>query len=206
MRIHPTATGAGDLPAAQQHVARDRRGLLAALMVIDTECRDCPTAAAQPSYVREELIRPLATDVGLRGAAESQAQETASDAAWFLLCVPHRRSPGVAVGRHPASGPVGVAQHGSRCPFGARPCRAWAHDAEERAGTCVRSGSLNALPKLGREPRQQVSSGRFTMCTRTSTTAARGPRAQVAVVPQRVPQREPVRECSLESGRHLGQP
>ena len=49
MRIHTTATGAGDLPAAQQHVARDRRGPLAALMVIDTETRACRTVTARPS-------------------------------------------------------------------------------------------------------------------------------------------------------------
>lgn len=56
MRIHATATGAGDLPAAQQHGARDRRGPLAALMVIDTETRDCRTEAARPSYVHKQRV------------------------------------------------------------------------------------------------------------------------------------------------------
>ncbi|NMM25347.1 MAG: hypothetical protein HHJ11_18060 [Phycicoccus sp.] len=49
MRIHATATGAGDLQAAQQHVARDRHGPPAALMVIDTETRACRTVTARPS-------------------------------------------------------------------------------------------------------------------------------------------------------------
>jgi hypothetical protein len=152
MRSHSTATRPGTPRAARQPITRDRQGLLDALAVIDAEGWDGPTAAALLFYVREQLIRPLAIDVGLRGAAESQAEATAWGAVWLQLCDPRLRS---------TASPWGVVWQTARRAllgeilagrWGADPRRAWEYDADERAGTCRRPVSLETLVELRCEP------------------------------------------------------
>jgi hypothetical protein len=64
MRSHSTATRTGTPPAAHQHLARDRHSSIDALSVIAGIGRDCPTATAPLSNIREEVTRPLALDIG----------------------------------------------------------------------------------------------------------------------------------------------
>lgn len=72
-------------------IARDRDSLLAALGVIDNEGWDGETATALLTFVREEIARPLAVDVGLRGLAASQAEASAWQAAWIAMTKPSIR-------------------------------------------------------------------------------------------------------------------
>src|SRR5665648_833472 len=92
MRDQPTTTVPRVLPVAPQPIARDPRGLLDALAVIDGEGWDGEAATALLTYIRCELIRPLTIDVGLRGGAASEAEATAWEAVWLKLCDPDLRS------------------------------------------------------------------------------------------------------------------
>lgn len=75
-------------------ITRDRDGLLAALGAIDDEGWDGPTATRLLTFVRQEIARPLAIDVGLRGLAASQAESSAWQAAWIAMCKPELRRAG----------------------------------------------------------------------------------------------------------------
>ncbi|NTW41187.1 MAG: hypothetical protein HGA44_15165 [Cellulomonadaceae bacterium] len=72
-------------------IRRDRDGLLAALAAIDDEGWEGPTATQLLTFVRLEIARPLAIDVGLRGAAASQAEASAWQAAWIAMTKPELR-------------------------------------------------------------------------------------------------------------------
>jgi hypothetical protein len=152
MRNHSTATTFTALPAAPPPITRDRRGLLDALAIIDEEGWECATAAALLSHIREDLIRPLAADVGLRGAVASQAEATAWETVWLLLCDPHLRS---------ARSPWGVVWQTARrallseilaTRWGTDSRRAWEREATARAGAWRRPVSLDVLMELACEP------------------------------------------------------
>src|SRR5665647_144698 len=74
MRNQPTTTRTGVVLVARQPIARDQRGLLHALAVIDVEGWDGETATSLLTYIRCELIRPLTIDIGLRGGAASASE------------------------------------------------------------------------------------------------------------------------------------
>jgi hypothetical protein len=87
-------------------ITRDRQGLLDALTVIDSEGWEGTTATTLLEYVRTEIVRPLAIDVGLRGAAASQAEATGWENG---LGEPDEAVPAdrrLAVGRDLAGGPT----------------------------------------------------------------------------------------------------
>ena len=149
MRNH--MAGTDTLPVTCARMTRDRRGLLDALAVIDTDGWDCATATCLLTYIRDELIRPLTIDVGLRGAAASQAEATAWEAVWLLLRdhqVRSARSPWGVVWQTARRALLGEIL-ASRWGTGSR--RAWERDAEERAGLCARPVSLDPLLEPGRE-------------------------------------------------------
>lgn len=82
--------------AEQFIVRRDRASLLAALGLIDRQGWDGPVATTLLSFVRDDLVRPLVVDVGLRGGAAAQAEATGWATAWEVLTDPklrHARSP-----------------------------------------------------------------------------------------------------------------
>src|SRR5665648_32806 len=168
MRNQPTTTRTGVVLVARQPIARDQRGLLHALAVIDVEGWDGETATSLLTYIRHELVRPLTIDVGLRGGAASQAEATAWEAVWLKLCDPDLR---------PVKSPWGVIwQTARRAVLGeilaARWAtdwrRAWEHDAEERAGRSVRPISLEPLLRDGVEPAPLHSTPACTPPTRVS--------------------------------------
>jgi hypothetical protein len=130
-------------------VERTKDGLLTMLDAVDVEGWDGPAATALLTYVRTDLVRPLTIDVGLRGAAASQAEATAWEAVWLVLCDPHLRS---------ARSPWGVIWQTARrallgevlaARWGTSWRRAWEHDAAERAGAEHRPVSLEALTEAG---------------------------------------------------------
>src|SRR5665648_300892 len=141
-----------ELSADPPQIDRTRAGLLAALEVVDIEGWDGPTATALLTYIRDDLVRPLTIDVGLRGAAASQAEATAWGAVWLQLCDPHLRSSKSPWGviwqtaRRALLGEVLAARWGT----GWR--RAWEHDTEERVGRDARPISIDPLLRDGCEP------------------------------------------------------
>jgi hypothetical protein len=64
MKNHTTATRVGTPLTPTPRIVRDRQGLLDALAVIDSEGWEGPTATALLEYVRTEIVRPLAIDLG----------------------------------------------------------------------------------------------------------------------------------------------
>src|SRR5665647_2537238 len=141
MRNQPTTTRTGVVLVARQPIARDQRGLLHALAVIDVEGWDGETATSLLTYIRHELVRPLTIDIGLRGGAASEAEQTA---------------------RRAVLGEILAARWGTDWR------RAWEHDAEERAGRSVRPISLEPLLRDGVEPAPLHSTPACTPPTRVS--------------------------------------
>ncbi len=130
-------------------VERTKAGLLALLDAVDVEGWNGHTATALLNYVRTDLIRPLAIDVGLRGAAASQAEATAWEAVWLQLCAPSLRS---------AKSPWGVIWQTARrallgeilaARWGTNWRRAWEQDANERQGCDHRPLSIECLAAVG---------------------------------------------------------
>ena len=80
----------------QVTIRRDRTSLLAALALIDRDGWDGVVATALLSFVRDDLVRPLVLDIGLRGGAANQAEATGWATAWEVLADPalrHAQSP-----------------------------------------------------------------------------------------------------------------
>ncbi len=130
-------------------VLRTTAGLLTLLDAVDGEGWNGPAATALLTYLRTDLIRPLVIDVGLRGAAASQAEATAWEAVWLQLCAPSLRS---------AKSPWGVIWRTARrallgeilaARWGTNWRRAWEQDAAERDGTNRRPLSLEAFASAG---------------------------------------------------------
>lgn len=137
---------------APTEIRRDRTGLLDHLDAVDAEGWEGPTATALLTYLRTHVIRPLAVDVGLRGACASQAEATAWEAVWLQLLEPSLRS---------AHSPWGVLWQTARRAmlgeiladrWGVSARRAWELDAAERAGEIRRPVSLEPLLTTGWEP------------------------------------------------------
>lgn len=74
--------------------ARDRDTLLQLLDIIDTDGWGDPAGSRPPGYVRHTVVRPLVTNLGLRGAAASQAEASGWQEVWATLTPPARRSAG----------------------------------------------------------------------------------------------------------------
>ncbi|GGC14407.1 hypothetical protein [Cellulomonas carbonis] len=155
-RTRTTALVRATAPA---EIRRDRDGLLGHLAVIDVEGWDGPSATALLTYLRTHVIRPLAVDVGLRGACAAHAEATAWEAVWLQLLEPSLRS---------AHSPWGVLWQTARRAmlgeiladrWGVSPRRAWELDAAERAGGVRRPLSLEPLLTNGWEPPAEDSAG-----------------------------------------------
>lgn len=69
-------------------ITRDHASLLGALERIDFEGWEGPSATELLTFVRVQIARPLAIDVGLRGLAASQAEASAWQAAWVAMTKP----------------------------------------------------------------------------------------------------------------------
>ena len=102
---HQTATTDRASADAPLRVRRDRAGLLTLLRVIDDEGWESPTATELLTYVRTEMVRPLTIDLGLRGAAASQAEASAWETVWLTMTKQSLRS---------ASSPWGVLWQAAR--------------------------------------------------------------------------------------------
>lgn len=72
-------------------MARDNGTLLVALRMVDVQGWDGPVATTLLRFVREQICRPLAVSVGLRGAAAAQAEASAWQAAWLAMTKPSLR-------------------------------------------------------------------------------------------------------------------
>lgn len=82
-----------ELRTIRAHVTlRDHQRLREALADVDQEGWSGNTATALLSFVRVDLVRPLVIDLGLRGAAASQAEATGWGVAWEALREPGLRS------------------------------------------------------------------------------------------------------------------
>lgn len=160
---------------ARTEIRRDRTGLLNHLDAVDAEGWEGPTATALLTYLRTHVIRPLAVDIGLRGACASHAEATAWEAVWLQLLEPSLRS---------AHSPWGVLWQTARRAmlgeiladrWGVSPRRAWELDAAERAGGIRRPLSLEPLLTNGWEPPAEASAGMhdspLTMAVRLAAQA-----------------------------------
>jgi hypothetical protein len=152
MKNDTMTTEAGAPATPTPRITRDRQGLLDVLRVIDSEGWEGPTATAFLEYVRTEIVRPLAIDAGLRGAAASQAEATGWETVWVSLTKPSLRT---------AASPWGVIwQAARRAVLGEIVAATYA--TEERRGrslaAAARNGelspptSLDALAATGWEP------------------------------------------------------
>jgi hypothetical protein len=152
MNNHTTTTRAGALPTAPPRITRDRPGLLDALAAIDIEGWEGHTATALLHYVRTEIVRPLAINAGLRGAAASQAEATGWETAWVTLTKPSLRT---------AASPWGVLWQAARravlgeivaAKYATEERRGRSLDAAARSGQGGPLVSLDALASTGWEP------------------------------------------------------
>ena len=126
-------------------VERDRGRLLEALTRIDREGWNGPTGSALLHELRTTMVRPLAIDVGLRGAMASQAEASGWEAVWIALCNPNLRT---------ARSPWGVLWQAARraviteiltCRFATNERRAWELALVARGGAVRIPLSLDAL-------------------------------------------------------------
>lgn len=133
-------------------ITRDRQGLLDALAAVDAEGWNSPVGTALLQYVRTQLVRPLAIDLGVRGAAASQAEATAWEAVWVAMTKPSLRSAGSPwgvlwqVARRAVLGEVVAAQ------FATNERRARTLAAAVRAGELSPPIALEVVVADGHEP------------------------------------------------------
>jgi hypothetical protein len=152
MKNHTMTTEAGAPATPTPRITRDRQGLLDVLTVIDSEGWEGPAATALLKYVRTEMVRPLATDAGLRGAAASQAEATGWETVWVSLTKPSLRTAASPWGalwqaaRRAVLGEIVAATHATEERRG----RSLA--AAARDGQVVPPTSLDALAATGWEP------------------------------------------------------
>lgn len=135
-----------------QRLERNQHALLELLARIDTEGWDGPTATELLQYLRTTMVRPLTIDVGLRGAAASQAESTGWAAVWVALKQPSLRT---------ARSPWGVLWRAARCAvleeivssqFACDSRRGWDLTSRSRAGLMLAPVSLEKLLEVGWEP------------------------------------------------------
>src|SRR5665647_1032955 len=133
-------------------ITRTRQSLLNALETIDSEGWDGPTGTTLLQSLRTEMVRPLAIDSGLRGAAASQAEATAWEAVWLAMPKPSLRTTGSPwgvlwqVARRAVLGEIVAAQ------FSTADRRAWELAVAARHGKVVVPISLDALAAASWEP------------------------------------------------------
>jgi hypothetical protein len=146
------ATETGAPADSPPRINRDRQGLLDVLTVIDSEGWEGPAATALLEYVRTEMVRPLAIDAGLRGAAASQAEATGWETVWVSLTKPSLRT---------AASPWGVLWQAARravlgeivaATYATEERRGRSLAAAARDGQVVPPTSLDALAATGWEP------------------------------------------------------
>ena len=139
--------------APQFIVRRDRASLLAALEIIDRDGWDGAVATSLLCFVRDDLVRPVVLDVGLRGAAAEQAEATGWAAAWELLADPKLRDARSPWGIVWKAVQRSVRNEQVAGTYGVPPRKAWhlarAADARTRTRPLV---SLAELIDLGWEP------------------------------------------------------
>ena len=118
-------------PAAR---VRTTDTLLRQLDVIDVEGWEGPTGTALLRYVRNTIVRPLVVELGVRGAAASQAEASAWQEVWVEMTLPRLRTaahPWAALwqtSRHAVLTEIVAARYGTNGR------RAWRLEAERRAG------------------------------------------------------------------------
>jgi hypothetical protein len=131
---------------------RDRGRLLEALTRIDREGWNGPTGSALLQELRATMVRPLAIDIGLRGAMASQAEASGWEAVWIALCNPSLRA---------ARSPWGVLWQAARraviteiltSRFATNDRRAWELALVAREGAVRVPLSLEALVSRGWDP------------------------------------------------------
>lgn len=133
-------------------IVRDRDGLLRVLAIIDFDGWESPAGTALLEYVRTQLVRPLAIDLGVRGAAASQAEATAWEAVWVAMTKPSLRSAGSPwgvlwqVARRAVLGEVVAAQ------FATNERRARTLAAAVRTGELSAPIALEVIMAEGHEP------------------------------------------------------
>lgn len=142
-----------DSRGAAIEVRRDSECLLGLLARIDDEGWDGPASVALLRYVRDQIARPLAIDVGLRGLAASQAEATAWQAMWIAMTKPSLRR---------AESPWGVLWRVARravlaevvaARYATEPHRAWALCRPRGGGEPAPvPASLDALVERGWQP------------------------------------------------------
>jgi hypothetical protein len=163
---------ASESDATQQFsIRRTQASLLAALAVIDGEGWDGAVATALLCFVRDDLVRPMVLDIGLRGAAATQAEATGWATAWEVLTDPTLRA---------ARSPWGIVWTAVRravraeqvsAAYGVPPRKAWRLARPSHANLRFRPPvSLAELVELGWEPadppgRQGMGLGPVLTCT-----------------------------------------
>ena len=145
--VPPTAR---PLPVAS--FVRDRQSLLFALREIEREGWEGRTAMFLLDYVRDTVVRPLVVELGVRGAAASQAEATAWQDVWMALASPTLRD---------AVSPWGVLWEAARrailgeilsARYATNVRRAWRLSQSGRHPAVRPPASLTVLTELGWEP------------------------------------------------------
>ena len=131
---------------AQPTVVRDRDSLLRLLEDIDVTGWAGPAGTALLTYTRHTIVRSLAIELGLRGAAAAQAEATAWEDVWLALVQPSLRT-----AESPWGVVWGVARHSLLTEvvcarFGTSPRKAWEQAAVERTNG---TKPMTALSQLG---------------------------------------------------------
>ncbi|HEY3545795.1 MAG TPA: hypothetical protein VGK17_06850 [Propionicimonas sp.] len=126
-------------------VTRDRDSLLRLLEDIDRTGWAGQAGTALLIYIRQTIVRSLAIELGLRGAAATQAEATAWEEVWLALIQPSLRS---------AESPWGVVWGAARhalltevvcARFATSPRKAWEQAAVERLAGGSPTGGLAEL-------------------------------------------------------------
>ena len=152
---------------------RDRGRLLEALTRIDREGWNGPTGSALLHELRATMVRPLAIDIGLRGAMASQAEASGWEAVWIALGKPSLRT---------ARSPWGVLWQAARraviteiltSRFATNDRRAWELALVAREGAVRVPLSLEALVGRGWDPPSDTPDGATGLIMRDVCAVAR---------------------------------
>jgi hypothetical protein len=137
---------------APDSFVRDRDSLHSALRRVEREGWEGPTARFLLDYVRDTVVRPLVVELGVRGAAASQAEATAWQDVWMALASPTLRD---------AVSPWGVLWEAARrailgeivsARYATSVSRAWRLSQPGRRPAVRPPTSLATLTELGWEP------------------------------------------------------
>ncbi|WP_149203875.1 hypothetical protein [Actinotalea subterranea] len=165
---------------------RENSTLLAWLAQIDLDGWHSEAGRVLMTYIRESLVRPLAVDLGMRGAASGQAEASAWEDVWEVLTSPSLRS---------AASPWGVVWSAARhailteatcARYPTSPRRAWQlanADGGEATKPVVRLDDLRQaeIPQVGRDGNRLRNTD--AMDTAIDALVAAGwPEGQAAVI------------------------